>query len=805
MTTKSLRIGAWLWLTVSVIVLAAAALSLRDGVKFETNVLRLLPAAQRSAALEQVIDAFSDSLGRGVIIAVSAPTAEQARAAGEDVLKRLRASTVLEVISHGEAELESALLELYFPYRAQLLSTELRRLLTTGDVAAVTHHRMRMLYSPAALPWTDRLRDDPLLLFPSFALGLIDAAGSGRSEGGMVLVSKDEEEHALIFMRLRGSALSDDVQQMALGELAALQELVGGSARLTWTGVLRFASASAAAMKKELTLIGNLSTVALLSLLVLAFGALRPVLLTFASIAFGLLLASAASILVFSELHIITLVFGTTLLGVSIDYGLHYLAERRLAAEQWRAGEALRVLWPGLLLGYLTTLVGYVGIGVAPFPGLRQMAFFSGAGITASFLTVVLWFPFLFRAPISSSLRNRKEPVLYRLATRYLQFVGSSLRSGRRGVAALLVLTAIAAAGIAQLRFRDDIRLLQDFPPTLIEEDRRVRALLPQSFDPARFIVITGETADEVLQRSERVIAGLRALQEDEQLDGFQAVAQFVPSVERQREDAALVAKLAQHRAALEQYAEAVGLPSAAIDNFIEQASSASVGYLSVEDWLGSVVSAPLRGLWLANEELSATFVPLSGVRDSEELIGLVSSVEGAHFVDRVREITEIFAAYRRAVAVFIALSYLVVLAALIWRYGVRGGLWVMVPPVVASLLTFGLAGLVGAAVNLFHLVALLLVLGMGVDYAIFLAEAPRQDAAGTSDIRRFVAMFAIVVSCASTIFSFGFLLLSSLPALRAIGLVMSCGVLFSFLLAPLAARAALARPEEMSRMQTGK
>jgi predicted exporter len=88
---------------------------------------------------------------------------------------------------------------------------------------------------------------------------------------------------------------------------------------------------------------------------------------------------------------------------------------------------------------------------------------------------------------------------------------------------------------------------------------------------------------------------------------------------------------------------------------------------------------------------------------------------------------------------------------------------------------------LFGAAINLLHLLGVLLVLCMGVDYAIFLLEgrAPRERAG--------VTLLSITIACASTCLAFGLLAASSFPALRALGVTTGIGVMLSLVFAPTA------------------
>jgi predicted exporter len=106
---------------------------------------------------------------------------------------------------------------------------------------------------------------------------------------------------------------------------------------------------------------------------------------------------------------------------------------------------------------------------------------------------------------------------------------------------------------------------------------------------------------------------------------------------------------------------------------------------------------------------------------------------------------------------------------------------------------------LVGVELTLFHLVALILAAGLGLDYALFFEHAgdDRQDQIRT--------LHAILVCSLMTLLVFSLLALSSIPVLRAIGSTVALGVVFNFVLSLLVARqraaiiAARAEPEPVA------
>lgn len=93
-----------------------------------------------------------------------------------------------------------------------------------------------------------------------------------------------------------------------------------------------------------------------------------------------------------------------------------------------------------------------------------------------------------------------------------------------------------------------------------------------------------------------------------------------------------------------------------------------------------------------------------------------------------------------------------------------------------------GLLGLLGyasgVAINLFHVLALLLTLGVGIDYSIFFAE---------SGEHRDSTMLAVLLSTITTLLSFGLLALSQTAAISSFGTVVSIGMVCALLFSPLA------------------
>jgi len=306
--------------------------------------------------------------------------------------------------------------------------------------------------------------------------------------------------------------------------------------RVVAAGVPLYAEAAASQASWEMSTIGFGSLVAVLLLVWLTFRSLRPIVLVGVSLTVGCAVALSVTALLFERVHLLTLVFGSSLVGVAEDYGFHYFASRqgRPASER---GAVLRHLLPGMALALLTSVVAYLALGLAPFPGLRQMAVFSVAGLVAAFLTVVCWFP----------SADRGELPVTRFAERFSTSISRwpRISSSPRSWLVAAGLGALVAGGLCRLETQDDIRQLQGAPAKLLADQRELGRLLGLP-SPAQLFLIEGQGEEQVLAREAALKQRLDALVAGGVLKGYRAVSDWLPSAEQQLADAALSARAEQ-------------------------------------------------------------------------------------------------------------------------------------------------------------------------------------------------------------------------------------------------------------------
>ncbi|KKO02087.1 hypothetical protein LCGC14_0109490 [marine sediment metagenome] len=737
-------LGAWLWGLVLLGCAGLLAWQLSTGARWDTRIVNLLPDLPQTDLVMRAEKRMAEGVEDDFLMLVQGP---QPRELAEDLRSRLLDQDILRPSENTSGSRPDKALT---GYRYQLLADSL----ATTDKEVWLERALFRLFSPGL---DNDLRNDPF--------GLQDAwiqqqLGTHlRLDGDFPVVRETGERWLLISGRLTASAY-DMALQASLGEVLEGFQADHPEARILRAGLVFHAAAGAKQARQEISTIGIGS---LLGLLVMLWCVFRDA-LTLASlmlpVACGLLVALPISWLIFGSLNLLTLAFGASLIGIAVDYALHLQSARHLAPEQ-----PLARLWSALLLGLISSLAAYLVQLATPFPGLRQMATFAALGLTGAWLTVRLWLPMI---PV------RQHPATRRIANQLARLrvpAGAHLPWLALGAVALLAILVI----LFRLQVSDDLRQLNPSPPELIAEQQRVQQLL-QRPGARHYLIVTADTDDALLTRLEQLDTALTALSDESHLDQFRHLAQAVPSAERQHQSVERIRFM--HDTALPQLAERAGLPADALSSSIEPHPQP----FTLTDWFATPLGAADQLLWLAASGADADAGPASLVLLGEadgvgsHALHALSQAEDVHYHDRVAQLGQVLGDIRDSIALWLGIAIAGLALVFSWRYGTS--VWrVLLPPVGAILVSLAVLALNDTGLTLFHLLGLLLVLGIGLDAGIFSVEHAEQPA----------SWLGISLSCASSLLAFGLLSFSATPALAHLGMTSLVGLGTTWLLVPFA------------------
>jgi predicted exporter len=329
------------------------------------------------------------------------------------------------------------------------------------------------------------------------------------------------------------------------------------------------------------------------------------------------------------------------------------------------------------------------------------------------------------------------------------------------------------------LRAHDDVRSMATRPPQLLEQETRIRAITGLQTS-SEFFLVEGDTAEAVLQREEALAERLRGLVERRIITHFQGVSAFVPSRQRQAENRRLVERrLLGDAKALQRTLDAVGFPPGTAEQLIDAYRGSENRWLDPESWLASPAAGAFRHLWLGKTDRGyAAIVMPAGQRTGEPLQDAAAGLPGVSFVDKVGSVSRLLHDYRVAFGYGLILAGVLALLILGRRYRARDCIAIVQPALLGVGVALAVLGYAGVPVTLFSVLALLLVIGVGSNYAIFLVEGHRRQGG---------AFIAVLLCSATTLLSFGLLAFSSTPALAGFGLTLLIGIGAAVMLAPLA------------------
>ena len=636
--------------------------------------------------------------------------------------------------------------DFYLPHAQSLLSDRDRALLRDGNGEPVYQNAVKTLYAPASMVSAASLRADPFSLLPNFLAEL------GNKLGPSGIVQRDNNFYTPILITLtpnlrrngQGSAWVGKVNDV----ITNAQNNTNQSDGLTIakTGQVFFAVAEATAAKADVQRIAIIATLGIFAMVLSVFFSPLPLIGTLITVGSGLITGIAAVTLIFDGIHAIALVFGASLIGISVDYALHYLV---LPADEKSPTARIATIRSGLSLGLLTSVCGFAVLAISPAILLAQIAVYSIAGLIAAYVTVLFVLPLL----PARSVKHRS------LIPRVYQKLDDTLRRLRlprlvRGMAALAILGGFAIC-ILFIPTDDDIRHLGHGNDTLTTQARLIGDTMGMGGNPA-FIRIDGADSQSRLQTGEAVQNALRPLIKDGTVGSAFGLSDMIPSIKRQDENRTLIK---------DQLFEVYAPKLAPLIPINIQTPYPGAPYLHADE------DAFAQFPELANLRDGMTdIVRLNAVTDANTVAMAIANIDAARLINPRATITDQFSHYRNWATVGLAIALLSAGILAIARYGMIRGLCVLGTPAGAMLVALGGAATIGITINFFTIMALFLVFAIGADYVIFFSESQKH---GQQDATR----FAVFLSLISSILAFGLLASSSVPVVSAIGTIMAIGL----------------------------
>lgn len=553
------------------------------------------------------------------------------------------------------------------------------------------------------------------------------------------------EEQGITWVLIQGQLQDADLiasQQDLLDLLAQSKTL---ASNFLVTGASIFAATTQAQAQKEGTLMSILGISLTLIFLLSVFRSLK-VLWLFFPIFIGLVTGISATVLIFGHIHVMTLVIGTSLIGVLVDFPLHWLGSS-LYQRQWQAQVAMRKLYFTFFISLVVTLLGYILLGFTALPILKQTALFSSVALVFAMGTTIYYLPGRFK-------HYQAKPLTHLI--NFTWVIPPWLSKLVLGVLGVFTL-----AGIYQSQWQDNMRQWISVPPSLFMQAEKIANLAGLDLS-TQYLLIVAPNEQELLEKNLQVSQHLQDYK-------FMALSQWIQPLAQQQ---ALIYNLQQLTPESYQSLINLGIREQDISQALQALPQQTLGLTQA---LETSLGKGWQFLYLGqlDSEHVASVIKFTQVTNSEPLQALANN-QDIFWQDKAGHLNQAFKETRDQAAWLKLASFAVAYLFLLKFFGFKGSAKILILPLTAIFITVGVLGWLAIPISLFAMFGLLLVSAIGIDYTAYMYTVKEQIGA---------KKLTITLASITTIISFMLLAFSSTPAVASFGLTVSLGVLFTLLL----------------------
>ncbi|MCO6516448.1 MAG: MMPL family transporter, partial [Snodgrassella sp.] len=757
-------IWAWLYLLLILCVAVALLCSWLQQNRLDTDLTSLLPAEGQNTQAQQLAKVrMNQRMNRDMVVLLSSDSPDKTLAAAHMLQKKWQDSGVFEAVT-GKIEPDVAAL--------QANIQRLRLAVVSENSWRHIMNQPREAFARQAQALVNPFAERSVLPAEQDWLGLGNIVMHQASQDGPVFyniqtgwLNIDDGDTTWVLLRARLPEKAGLIN-IPDGLLALIEDtqaiLAQQKVQVLMAGGAIFAAENKSIGERESQYMSILGMGLTFLLLLLLFRSLR-ILYLLLPLVVGVLFGMAATVALCGHIHILTLVVGTSLMGVLLDFPLHWLASG-VTQQQWQRWQALHMASKAFLLSLIITLLGYAALLITPLPILQQTAIFSAAALISAFLFSLLCLPVFF-----TTTQARIHP----RALRAMLVLGNMIICCRQVMVQkrwpLLLVLLLLAGGLFRLDTHDDIRQWVNLSPEWLAQAQKI-GVLTQTMPAGQYFVLQADNDDELLTKSHALGQSLQTLVAQKQLTGFQSLDQWITplSIQKQRQ-------------------QDIGHLLANADNW-QDLTRLGIAEHSIQDYLSGLQQQPVQTIsqsldndlataWqdlylgkMANGQVAA-LVSLSGVSNVAALQKLADNNNGIYFVNDLQTLNQLFTHTRNQAIALKAASYLLAIVLLAYVFGWRKGWLLLAVPVLSSLFCLAIFAYAGWPLSLFAIFGLFLVTAIGMDYAIYVSISQMAVAE---------RLAGVLLAATTTMISFAILGFSATPAIASFGRSVAFGVFFS-------------------------
>lgn len=629
----------------------------------------------------------------------------------------------------------------------------------------------KALMSPMSMVTKKMLLKDPFG-FTSFPL---ERANKLRMEDNIKLYQNHlltaDQQHLVFFIMLAnppGDTGKNGVFLNGLDGFAQqLQAKVPGL-QVEYFGHAAVSAANAKQIKHDIMLTVGIAIIGLFIFISLFYRSLSIFFLALTPGIFGSVIAVAFLALYKGQVSAISLGVGSVLLGVTIDYALHFITH-------FKHEKNLKALFSDmaapLLICCFTTAAAFFALIFISSDALADLGIFSGISIIGAALYTLLVLPQFI---ISGQEEKVKAVQGKNIVEKLVDLIASYPFHRRKWALGLfLVLSGIFLFTWRNYAFETNMLKLNFMPDNLATYEKNLNQISGYSSNSV-YLVSKGKNLWEALEAEKAVKNKLQGLQDKGLIKDYLAVSNMVPPRSVQQERLQRWNNYWKSRdpdkvlTGFYKGARETGFQTTAFSGF-EQSLKSKPALMEAADVepLLSVFGDDF--IMRKGDSVSVISTARLDIANKEAVLKELSTLEGALILDKGYFTSRLIDLLQEDFNVLVNIDSVIVFLVLLIIYGRFELAVVAYAPIILSWLwILGLMGLFGLKFNIVNIVITTFIFGLGVDYSVFVMQGLTQRY--KQGVNHFLSYKrSIIVSAVTTLIGIGVLAFGQHPALRSI------------------------------------
>lgn len=716
---------------------------INQSIKFDANILNILDMQDNSGALTKA--AREPYENKALLLFELNSTSDNKRYLRELKVNLARQTAIHSASFNPSDNVEiKQLISTYSEHPLAFLSDEAQLARDNNDYGFIIQRYMLLLSQPSNPLVTLSIAEAPLLNIADWFSGRLNHP-LWEQDDEFLFIENDGQRYYPLFIEFTPQSIQIDQVVATVEQLDQALSVNNLSKPVTVfkSGLAFHSAAVTQRIRFEMQLFSVLSLVGVLLLTLVSFRNIRPLLCILVLVAASMLAGMTALILLFDQIHLLSLVFAISLIGIAVDYGYHIMFAAKFTGLKGKA--LINHLAPALLMGAGTTLLSYLLLLLLPILLLQQVAVFVGFGI---FFAIFTGLSVITRWPLKVSANTEIPPPQARSPKSFKLLLG------------LLVLGGVVA--VSQWKFEDNINMFNSTPQHLLDSEVRVSQLVGNHQYP-RFISVHGENQQQVLQRFEKARKVIKDLTSSaHELKGIDL---WLPSIATQRNNAQwLKAGIEQQQLAPIVDMMAPGTKEKLISN-----SEQWLTKDKLPDFIGRLYPS-----FIQQDNQIVGILSYMGPLDADLVTQIQQRLDFAiHYYDQPAQYSAALKKLRHYVSYFLGMAVVSLILIMLVRYPVQVALKLASLPILVAFSSLAITQLIVGSVTIFNLLGCILILALNVDYVFFLREHGRLN----------YVLKSIFLSATTSALAFGIMVFSNTPAIWQFGLTVLLGVSLGWLL----------------------